>query len=55
MSHLVKSQKLRWMCRLSLVGMLLVFLSLSSNAQTATTSVRGDVTDASVRNLASAL
>ena len=46
MSHLVKSKKLRWMCRLSVVGMLLAFLSLSSNAQTATTSVRGDVTDA---------
>ena len=38
--------KLGWLCRLSLVATLLVFLPLSSNAQTANTSVRGNVTDA---------
>ena len=47
MSQRVKAESLGWTCRCSFAAMLLVLCSLTGNTQTATTSVRGDVTDSS--------
>ena len=45
MGYLMKTENFRWMQRALFAAMILVLLSLRSHAQTATTSLRGDVSD----------